>query len=122
MSGILAMGGMELLIGVLIIAGLVAMILGKLVNARKMNTGVQTPNAPAANSNYCGVCKDVVVRSCPNANKIEAIKYVKEASGCSLAEAKNVVEGNVALQGIPVEVADELVAQLNTIGVFAETL
>ena len=126
MYGILAAsGGIGVYLGIAAIIIMVLIIvskLTKLIGAGKANAGsiVAQSNVPM-NETYCGVCKDVVVTSC-GAKKIEAIKYVREASRCGLAEAKSIVEGNGRIQGLPIEVAEDLIARLANIGTIAEML
>ncbi|MBE6601354.1 MAG: ribosomal protein L7/L12 [Ruminococcaceae bacterium] len=52
--------------------------------------------------------------------KLDVIKYVREATGYSLKEVKEVVESRGTIKGLPIEAAEGLVSTLNSIGASAE--
>lgn len=102
---------------VLIIVALVAFLVYKLKgNTQTTTTPTQTVTM---NSNYNGIRKDVVIKDF-GSKKLEVIKYVREATGCGLKEAKDVVESRGTIEALPIETAEALVSTLNSIGASAE--
>lgn len=111
------MGSIGTIVAVIAIVAMIAFLVYKLKGNSHITT---TPTKTITfNSNSEGARKDVVIKNC-GPNKLEAVKYVKEATGCGLKEAKDVVENNGTIEALPVEIAQTLVANLNRIGASAE--
>ncbi len=71
------------------------------------------------NANYNGPRKSVTINDF-GTKKLEVIKCVREATGMSLINAKNIVEGRGTIEALPEEVAEALVSSLKCLGASAE--
>ena len=99
----------------IIVAGIVviaALIIIKVSFGGKKGSELQT--LAEENKSYSGMCKNVAIKS-SGANKLAVIKYVREATGMSLKEAKDIVEARGTVEGLPYEVAELLVEKIPAI-------
>ena len=111
------MDGLMYILPALIIVAMVIFLVFKL---KGNGSSSATPNRVAtANSDYSGPRKDVIIKDF-GSKKLEVIKFVREATGCGLKEAKDVVESRGTIEALPIEVAEALVSNLNNIGASAE--
>ena len=89
----------------------------------KVNSGGKSDGAlqklAEENTSYSGTRRNVAIKS-SGANKLAVIKYVREATGMSLKEAKDIVEARGTVEGLPYEVAELLVEKINSTGAYAE--
>ena len=65
------------------------------------------------------ILRDVVITDI-GTDKIGVLKCIREATGCGLADAKMIVERTRLVESLPVEVAEDLVFRLNSIGACAQ--
>ena len=73
----------------------------------------------AGNATYEGPRNDVVIKSV-GPKKLDVIKCVIDATGCSLRDGKNIVEGYGIIKALPSDTAKELVSKLQGVGAEAE--
>jgi len=93
----------------------------------RVNSATETNFALKRNSNftinpsYRAVRKSVVIKDIDN-EKLNVIKCVREVLGCSLTEAKDIVESREPIENLSLETAETLVSKINNTGAWAELL
>lgn len=111
---------MEDLIKFLPVIVILAMVIFLAVKIKGIASSSATPNrVSTANSDYSGPRKGVIIKDF-GSKKLEVIKYIREATGCGLKDAKDVVENRGTIEALPIEVAEAVASNLNNIGASAE--